>query len=724
MSNKITRQEFLKALLLTVPALGSLPWLGASDNENDQRVELRSDTMRVTIVAGTGGVWLDQLALKRTGDRVDAEFAKSEFTNNLLQASGSGSAFLPVDMPWQAAHLGPSGKVTCDHSSAHISGILIGPDTAPSAREEWTLTVRDDVLQWNITREFLRAVTLRADRFPCLAMTTEAEIASFLDPTAQIQSPRLFLLEESGDYAGGEMVSPRRVQWLEFSPSGLVVDSQMTTGFFSFVKTTNGGTTKSIVIGSETVDRGGPPVQRQAGMRQQQRWTLRRRANATIVPFQLTLPDGDLTAQTRSFAHVHNQWMGWVVGNNPASVSAMTEIAVLARIQGVYAAEPVSMQAFDQYLEFVAAAGVEPNGFVNAYWQPFGFHSPTLFGNFHEPVPQFILAIYEQAINTGDRAFVQRIMPILDRVASYMLAMDKDNDGIFEDPNSGLADGSPHVDNWYDIINFGHKDGITNAHAVAALHAMAELKVFLGDASSAQPFRAAYERSKAAYNKIFWDDEMGIYMDWIDVHEKMPASGRRYFYTENNMLAIIHGIANSTQAQRILSNLDARYEALCQQFHRQRDDLWATPANMYPITQLGDMVQNGELIHQKAYPMYENGGAFFYATGLEIAARGAAGQAEQAYATFERLMRRGYARNRLWGAELLWNTDTVFSEPLNSALLILWGFAYGCLGIRKSLTDVQAVGISTLQLEGATHTFRHSGKNVTVRVCSGRPTLT
>ena len=208
MSNKITRQEFLKALLLTVPALGSLPWLGASDNENDQRVELRSDTMRVTIVAGTGGVWLDQLALKRTGDRVDAEFAKSEFTNNLLQASGSGSAFLPVDMPWQAAHLGPSGKVTCDHSSAHISGILIGPDTAPSAREEWTLTVRDDVLQWNITREFLRAVTLRADRFPCLAMTTEAEIASFLDPTAQIQSPRLFLLEESGDYAGGEMVSP------------------------------------------------------------------------------------------------------------------------------------------------------------------------------------------------------------------------------------------------------------------------------------------------------------------------------------------------------------------------------------------------------------------------------------------------------------------------------------------------------------------------------------
>ncbi len=155
----------------------------------------------------------------------------------------------------------------------------------------------------------------------------------------------------------------------------------------------------------------------------------------------------------------------------------------------------------------------------------------------------------------------------------------------------------------------------------------------------------------------------------------------------------------------------------------ERDALWATQANMYPVTQLGDMFDNGELLNQKNYPRYENGGSFFHTTGFEIAARGVAGQAEQAYATFERVMRQGYARNRLWGQGMYWNTGKPFGEPLSDSLLILWGFAYGCLGIRRTLQGVQTVGGSTPRLEGAEHTFRHLGKNVTVQVRHGRPVL-
>ena len=68
---------------------------------------------------------------------------------------------------------------------------------------------------------------------------------------------------------------------------------------------------------------------------------------------------------------------------------------------------------------------------------------------------------------------------------------------------------------------------------------------------------------------------------------------------------------------------------ICQEFHLHRDDLWATPANMYPVTQMGDLFDNGQLLNQKDYPNYENGGSFFHTTGLEIAARGAAGQASR-----------------------------------------------------------------------------------------------
>ncbi len=95
---------------------------------------------------------------------------------------------------------------------------------------------------------------------------------------------------------------------------------------------------------------------------------------------------------------------------------------------------------------------------------------------------------------------------------------------------------------------------------------------------------------------------------------------------------------------------------------------------MYPVSRLGDLVDFGELQNQKTYPNYENGCSFFHSTGFEIAARGIAGQPDSAYDAFERVMKHGYARNRLWAAALKWDTGQLISEPLNNALLILWGF--------------------------------------------------
>jgi len=209
-------------------------------------------------------------------------------------------------------------------------------------------------------------------------------------------------------------------------------------------------------------------------------------------------------------------------------------------------------------------------------------------------------------------------------------------------------------------------------------------------------------------------------MDWIDVREKMPESGRRYFYTDHNLLAIVFGLADATKAARILQNLDEHYAKLCRDFQLPREAIYATPCNMIPVTQLGDLLEFGAPTNQKVFPNYENGGSWFHTTGLEIAARAVAGQAEKAYDTFERIMRHGYARNRLWGALLKWDTGDLHGEPLTDALLILWGFLRGCFGVWPTLEKLNVVGSPSHRMEGAEHTFCHLGKDVTVKVVDGQ----
>jgi hypothetical protein len=102
------------------------------------------------------------------------------------------------------------------------------------------------------------------------------------------------------------------------------------------------------------------------------------------------------------------------------------------------------------------------------------------------------------------------------------------------------------------------------------------------------------------------------------------------------------------------------------------------------------------------------------------AARAVAGQAEKAYDTFERIMRHGYARNRLWGCCVKWDTGELFSEPLTEALLILWGFLRGCFGVWPTLGKLNVVGSPSHRMEGAEHTFCHLAKDVTVKVVNGQ----
>ncbi|HMD96190.1 MAG TPA: GH116 family glycosyl hydrolase [Terriglobia bacterium] len=765
---KITRRWFLETLSAALAALRLPEWLPAKNPEENPRVlTLRNDFFHIRFQVGTEGVWIDDFRLNQEQTRPGAPFTESLVTlKSEVPELRSGTALLIEGAAgeaatWQCSRASLPLKIKGGEPDEEvywlrIDDILLGPADDPVARERWDFELDGDELRWSIERHFLREARLVADRFPFLALRTKAseptapggparshftEIAGFLDPAMQIQGQSQ---GKTGFPEGGwfEVISPgngeparetaggkplawlhlsipsadpkaKSAQLITLSPSGVALASALETGSFSYAKPASDGTVDAVAIGAETLDRTGGIEVRKQGTKQKQQWTLKLGANLGAAPFELSLPDKELASHARSLAAVHNQWMGWMFGNNPASVSIPHEMGWYPMIQGLYSIPRASTAALEKQLLFFADTGVDPSGYVWPRWSVGGYYKPP-WGNLHDQIPHFILAMYFHALSTGSKSFLQRVMPTVDRVAGYLLALDGDHDGVVEIPQtSGLADGAHECSNWWDIIKFGHKDAYINAYCCMALNAMAEMKAWLGDVAAAERYRAEHRRFVDGFNKVFWDDQKGFYMDWIDVREKMPESGRRYFYTDQNLLAIIFGMADAGKSKRILENLDRRYDELCAQFKLPREAIWATPANMFPISQPGDMVDFGKLGDQAQFPNYENGCSFFHTTGLEIAARGVAGQPDKAYETFERVMRQGYARNRLWGAALKWDTGELQSEPLNNSLLILWGFTRGCFGLQPSFEGLKSPGSPPAKLIGARYTFGHLGMNVT-----------
>jgi hypothetical protein len=689
--------------------------------------DLGNEHFRLRLHIDADGVWVENLSWNE----------KERFTANLLYRkpqplARSSTALMVEGAGWLLSRATDGTKIfQKDSSRLSIEGIVLGTEARTLAQETWRIELDGAQLKWWIERTFLEDCRVLADRFPALVFRTSGskgetlsapgasfgEIAGFLDPEMQLDSTRAFLLDAKTRCH--EVVSPNRTQEIVFAPSLMALESQLTEGWFSYAKTPADGTSPYVAIGAETVDRRGGAVLRRRGSTQSQSWTLKLGQHSGIAPLRLDLPDRWLNEQSRSLAAVKNSWMGWMFGNNPASVPCLHEMAFFPMVQGIFATHEKSIAALRKQLTFFAETGVEPDGYVLPRWWVEGYYR-VQWGNLLDQIPHFILAMYHHAMQTGDRAWLQRTMPVLDRVARYQIALDRDHDGVVEIPRtSGLPNGAHDCSNWYDIIKFGHKDAITNIYCVMALAAMSEMKAWLGDPSGAGRFSALHQRAVAGYNKVFWDDERGFYMDWIDVREKMPESGRRYFYMDQNLLAIVHGVADQTKARRILANLDRRYDELCREFKIPREAIWATPCNMIPITQLGDMVDFGERANQKVYPNYENGNAFFHTTGFEIAARAVAGQADKAYDTFERAMRHGYAPTRFWAASLKWDTGFLSSEPLDDSLLVLWGFLRGCFGVWPHLDGLRQTGKPPRRLEGARYTFCYLGRDVTIEVRNG-----
>ena len=141
-----------------------------------------------------------------------------------------------------------------------------------------------------------------------------------------------------------------------------------------------------------------------------------------------------------------------------------------------------------------------------------------------------------------------------------------------------------------------------------------------------------------------------------------------------------------------------------------------------------DTYMNGSLQDQRWFGHYENGCCFMAMLGMELAARGQAGDPDGALALAKQAMVQ-FNTSRFWGQHYDWCAGDHCekdapgfngADVLSNTGMVLYGAVHSMFGFRTDLNGVHIFGSPAKALkEGATHTFIHLGKRVTLLVKDG-----
>jgi len=114
-------------------------------------------------------------------------------------------------------------------------------------------------------------------------------------------------------------------------------------------------------------------------------------------------------------------------------------------------------------------------------------------------------------------------------------------------------------------------------------------------------------------------------------------------------------------------------------------------------------------------------GVFFHSIGFEILARARAGYADDAYDLFVLFMDQCFVPYHAWAQQVFWNSGAlVGNDPLNNALIAIWGMLLGGFGVDVSLSEgITFVNPPAIAFEGATWNFAYVGTNYCVTVHYG-----
>lgn len=216
--------------------------------------------------------------------------------------------------------------------------------------------------------------------------------------------------------------------------------------------------------------------------------------------------------------------------------------------------------AFEGAVRQLSEIVVDDEGYVYTWGSERGwpFPDPKKYDTRHfDTNARFILACWRYLCWTHDFEFLRSQAERIRRAMKYQLTTLEGEDGLIVTASKDVTGRHQGVgNNYWDILPFGHLDAFANIVFYASLRAMADIEAFVDECGgidtvsprrSPAEYRRLAERTKAAYNEAFWDEEKGRYIGCIDIDGKR----HDYGFTFVNLEAMAYGLATKEQAKRI-----------------------------------------------------------------------------------------------------------------------------------------------------------------------------
>jgi hypothetical protein len=225
-----------------------------------------------------------------------------------------------------------------------------------------------------------------------------------------------------------------------------------------------------------------------------------------------------------------------------------------------------------------------------------------------------LIGAWDYVEATNDLTWLEKTIARLEFIADVNVRRDQDRDGLVEASQSGnpntlyIPDRSS---NWFDAVNFGHKDAYANAVIYRSWRCLADLEAKLNRDSEQARFTQLADRLRAAYARQLLNPRTG----WIAEWRSLEGSLYDHASPVTNGLAVAYGLVNPEQGRTIVDKLWAKMKSVG--FNRY--DL-GIPSCLEPIPQADYCLPNrsnpsdrpygspAEPDGKDTFQMYENGG--------------------------------------------------------------------------------------------------------------------
>lgn len=248
-------------------------------------------------------------------------------------------------------------------------------------------------------------------------------------------------------------------------------------------------------------------------------------------------------------------------------------------------------------LEITLRDCVGESGEINArYATPEGRARKTGDFGFFDANISNLIALYNYTAATGDWSLARTYSDQIRRAGRFLLALDRDDDGILELPFDGNAFRQDReCRNWWDNFSFGHKDAFVNLLAYRALGNLAEILDKLDFTEDSQHLARWRRKFAANFHKVFYNPATGVYAGWVSADGRM----HDYLFTFISAMAINEGLVPPQLAQKVLQILLAKLRA-----EGYGDWKWGIPGPLISVAESDGFIWEP----MQRWGSYENGG--------------------------------------------------------------------------------------------------------------------